>query len=297
MRAFATLVFSALCPLSCSSGVRGDVGDDAMMQIPGAQFVRGPMPDGSASGPSVEQITLMTNDIWAGLTNDPISGALSPTSTSVAIGLKGDVGYWVLVAGVPSISTPADPSFSATLAFSTAVAPGSYTLSALAIDDSGNLGRPSTQVLAGEASPTNPAASGDLVVTLSWDTESNLDLYVVDPTGKEIDWDTPSSQPAFSFDQVDGGSYGYIDYDSNANCVIDGLRREDAIWPRVPPSGSYEVRVDAPSLCGQPIAYWTVRVFLYGNVIAEATGVALEADTIGSHGADSGLVALRFSVP
>ena len=136
-----------------------------------------------------------------------------------------------------------------------------------------------------------------LVVTLTWDTESNLDLSVVDPTGAEIYWNNQSSQPPFSFDQVDGGSYGTIDYDSNADCVIDGLRREDVIWTGPPPRGTYSVRVDAPSLCGQPIANWTVHVVLRGRTIALASGVALNADTMGAHGAGAGVLALQFAVP
>jgi len=281
---------------SCS-GVQADTGSDAYMQIPGAQFVRGPMPQGSSSGPGTLQISLMNNNIWAGLVNDPVSGALDPTATAAALGLQGDVGYWIVVAGVPSETTPDDPSYSATLQFSEAIAVGSYTLVVRAVDGNGNFGLPKTQTLVAETSPLNPPATGDLVVTLTWDTDANLALHVVDPAGVDIYWGNPSSEPPFPFDQNDSGSYGYIDYDSNANCVIDGLRREDAIWPDPPPGGQYTVRVDTPSLCGQAIAYWTVRVLLYGRAIGEASGVALDADTMGSHGAGAGVLALQFAVP
>ena len=94
-----------------------------------------------------------------------------------------------------------------------------------------------------------------------------------------------------------GGSYGYIDYDSNASCVIDGLRREDAIWSHPPPPGTYTARGDAPSLCGRPIAYWTVRALLHGVEVAHASGVAVDADTRGSHGLGSGVLALQLTVP
>jgi hypothetical protein len=165
------------------------------------------------------------------------------------------------------------------------------------VDQNGNFGAQATQLLVAEASPLNPPATGDLVVTLTWDTESNLDLHVVDPAGLDIYWGNQSSQPPFSFDQTDGGSYGYIDYDSNANCVIDGLRREDAMWPHSPPPGQYTVRVDTPSLCGQPIANWKVSVVLEGKPIGQASGAALEADTMGTHGVGSGVLALQFTVP
>jgi hypothetical protein len=277
--------------------VRADTGADAYMQIPGAQFVRGPMPDGSPGGPAALQVSLVDNDIWAGLSNDPIGGALAPTATAAAIGLQGDVGYWIVPAGVPDVATPQDPSFGANLVFSLGIILGSYTLVVRAVDQDGNFGPPSTQILVAEESPLNPPATGDLVVTLTWDTESNLNLHVVDPNGVDIYWGNQSSQPPFMFNQMDGGSYGYVDYDSNANCVIDGLRREDAIWADPPPSGQYTVRVDTPSLCGQPIANWTVHVLLSGSEVAQASGVAVSEDTRGSHGLGAGVLALQFSVP
>jgi hypothetical protein len=142
-----------------------------------------------------------------------------------------------------------------------------------------------------------------LVVTLTWTNDANLSLHVVDPEGNEIYWGHQSTQPPFLFDQVDGGSYGYIDYDSNANCVIDGLDREDVIWSgddagvSSVPSGQYTVRVDTPSLCSEPDAYWTVKVVLEGKLIAEATGIALPEGTWGSHGTGSGVLALQFTLP
>ncbi len=301
MRAPSVLGFAGLlagaCATSCSTGVRADVGADAYMQLPGAQFIRGPMPQGSAAGPNVDQVTLVNNNIWAGLQTDPIGGAMDPSATAAAIGLQGDVGYWIVVAGPPGVATPTDPSFSANAVFSQGIILGSYTLVVEAVDGNGHFGPPSTQILVAETNPLDPPATGDLVVTLTWDTESNLGLHVVDPNGTDIYWGNQSSQPPFSFNQSDGGSYGYIDYDSNANCVIDGLRREDVLWPDPPPSGQYIVRVDAPSLCGQPIANWTVRVVLEGNAITQASGVAVDADTMGSHGVGSGVLALQFAVP
>jgi len=289
-------VFLLAAALSCN-GVQADTGTDAYMQISNGQFVRGPMPAGSASGPTVAKIILQNANIWPGLENDSIAGALSPMATAAAIGLRGDVGYWVVTAGVPNVTTPTYPSFGTAAAFSLGIIPGTYTLVVQGMDHDGTFGLPGTQVLYEEPSPLNPPATGALVVTLTWDTNANLSLHVVDPGGTEIFWGDQSTQPPFSFDQVDGGSYGYIDYDSNANCVIDGLRREDAIWKSAPPTGQYIVRVDAPSLCGQPEANWTVKVVLDGKQIGQAGGVALDADTMGSHGLGSGVLALQFTVP
>jgi hypothetical protein len=298
MRAFVPLLVA--CGLggaaSCAS-VRADTGSDAYMIVPGGQFVRGPMPDGSDGGPEVAQLDLIDNNIWAGMQGDAISGALGANATAAAIGLQGDHGYWVVTAGVPSIATPDNPSFSATASFSEGIVLGSYTLVVRGVDSSGNFGVASAQVLVAEDSPTNPTPTGQLVVKLTWDTESNLNLHVLDPTGAEIYWNEQSSEPPSPNASTDAGSFGYIDYDSNANCVIDGLRREDVVWPGTPPSGQYTVRVDTPSLCGEPVANWTVTVVLQGAEIAHASGVALDADTRSAHGLGAGQLALQFSVP
>lgn len=300
--AFLWVAGGLTCAVACS-GVRADTGSDAYMQVHGARFVRGSMPAGSASGPGVAAITLVNDNIWPGLDSFAIAGDLAPGATAVAIGLRGDVGYWLLPAGVPGFDTPKDPSFAGSAAFSLGIIPGTYTLVARGIDPNGNFGLAATQVLTEEDNPLNPPAEGALVVTLRWDTEANLSLHVVDPRGGEVYWNHQSTQPPFSFDQIDAGSYGYIDYDSNANCVIDGLRREDAIWPGTDagvsslPPGQYTVRVDAPSLCAEQEAQWTVKVALEGKPIGEASGIALPADTMGSHGAGSGVLALQFTVP
>ncbi len=291
---FAPLGIAAVLA-SCNAGVQADAGADAYMQVRGAHFFRGSMPTGSASGPAVVQLTLMDNDIWPGLLDDPIGGALAPKATAAAIGLQGDKGYWVVVAGPPYVATPDDPSFAGNASFSTGILPGGYTLVVRAIDANGNFGLPVKQILTGVASPTNPPPMGQLVVTLSWDVDANLDLHVVDPTGAEIFWGDQSSEPPLG--GVDGGSYGYVDGDSNANCVIDGLDKEDAIWPGTPPPGQYTVRVDAASMCGQPIAHWTVSAVFRGKPLGQASGVATDASTRGSHGAGSGVLAMQFTVP
>lgn len=296
MRSLAAIAFASVLAASgvasCNSGVQADTGTDAYMQVAGAQFVRGPMPSGSASGPAVEQITSLNENIWPGLTDFGVGGAIAPAGTSAAVGLQGDKGYWIVLAAAPNVAAPNYPTFGATAEFSNGIVPGKYTLVVRAVDVNGNFGPPKTQLLVAEPSPTNPPLVGDLVVTLTWDNDANLDLHVVQPDGFEVYWDDQSSESA-----MDGGSYGYVDYDSNANCVIDGLDREDAIWPQEPPPGRYTVRVDAASLCGEPVANWNVQAIYRGKQVAHASGVATDASTRGSHGVGSGVLAVQFTVP
>jgi hypothetical protein len=284
-----------LALVACGPTVKDDPGSNAYLRVPGASFVRGPMPQGSPSAPGVASIALVNSFIHPNTVDYPIAGALEPGATAAAIGLQGDVGYWIVVSGLPNVATPTDPSFTASATFSAGIVPGPYKLVVQAVDAHGRFGLPSAQSLTAQASPSDPA--GALVITLGWDTETDLDLHVVDPSGQEIDHAAMSDQPPPFAPPPEAGSYGYLDWDSNANCVIDGRRQESVVWPNPPPSGHYIVRVDAASLCGQPIAHWTVQATLKGRPIGKAQGVAVDASTRGPHDHGAGVTALELDVP
>jgi hypothetical protein len=263
-----------------------------------AQFYRGALP-GDESGPPVEAVNLVVNSIHAGYVDKSFSAVIGPQGTASALMLGGDPGYWVVVAGPPAADTPTLPSVTATLQFSDNLLPGTYDLNVSAIDGSGKFGKPNvTKLTAAEQG----LPQGTLVVSLAWDTESDLDLHVIDGNGAEIfygninSWQPPGpGQPPPPPDAYKSG--GILDFDSNAHCVIDGLRREHVVWTQTPPKGHYIARVDAFSLCGQPFAHWSVVEYLDGKALTQARGVALADDTRGDHGRDSGLTAIEFDVP
>jgi hypothetical protein len=291
----AILVIVACALVACTGGASSDRGLGATMRVKGAQFVPGAMPSGDPGGPRVASLLLPNNTIRASFADDPLSGALDPSATAAAVGLDGDTGYWIVSAGAPSVATPDNPSFAALLAFAADLAaPRTYTLVVRAVDEQGTFGAPSTQTLTA-ASVAAPA--GSVVVTLTWDTEADLDLHVVDPLGNEISHRQPSSLPQVRPGEDAGTTYGYLDFDSNAACVIDGRRQEDVIWPNDAPPGHYTVRVDTTSMCGQPIAHWTVRANVRGAAGTPAAGVSLDYDTQGPHDRGAGLRALDFDVP
>ena len=98
--------------------------------------------------------------------------------------------------------------------------------------------------------------TGDVQVTLSWDSDSDVDLHVVDPNGDEVHWANR---------QVASG--GELDLDSNAGCAIDGVRNENITWPvGSAPRGTYTVRVDYWSACSVAATSYTVLVNNGGNV-------------------------------
>jgi hypothetical protein len=93
-----------------------------------------------------------------------------------------------------------------------------------------------------------PVGNGDVEVTLTMTQATDLDLYVVDPTGVVVYYGN------------DGGfSGGQLDLDANAACSGNmGVNNEHIFWPRAQaPAGTYTVRVAHFESCvsGQPVDY------------------------------------------
>jgi hypothetical protein len=216
---------------------------------------------------------------------------------AVAIGLAGDVGYWILRADPPTAAAPSAPTFDTTLSFARSLPTGSRDLVLRAVDADRRFGPPAVRTLhiQGETVP-----EGELVVALAWDNGADLDLHVVDPNGVEI-----FKRNVNSFEAVPGipggppGSArdgGVLDFDSNEGCVEDGRRAENVVWKNPPPVGRYVVRVDTMSLCGEHVAYWRVQAFRRGASMGTASGVSTEHDTRFSHDRGAGVLALELDV-
>ena len=96
------------------------------------------------------------------------------------------------------------------------------------------------------------------VLSLSWDTAVDLDIVVETPSGAII------GQGVSASDAGGGESSGgpVLDHDSNANCVIDNIDRDDLVWQSTPETGTYQVWVDLFRACGQPAVTFTVSLWL-----------------------------------
>jgi hypothetical protein len=285
----------ALCAAACSAGASDDPALGARLRLDNAQYVAGAMPS-PGGGPEVAALNLTTTTIWPGLQGKPLSGALGPEATAAAIALSTDSGYWIVRAGSPDISAPTLPTFQSAASFSWSLPSGAYTLEVRAVDAEQRFGPPLRQTLSALEHAPSLEIEGALVITLSWDSEADVDLHVVDPLGNEIYHGATSSMSAFSPTRANA-SNGRLDHDSNADCAIDGLRQEDVTWSDAPPSGHYLVRVDTPSLCGQPNARWSVHASLNGTLLGVASGLALASDTRGPHDRGAGVLALELDVP
>lgn len=270
-------------------------GVTALMRVTAAQFAPGALP-GPQDGPAVTGLVTLQNTVYPGEVASPLSGSLGRGATAVALELAGDRGYWILPAGPAAITAPEEPTFAAQLCFAATLPPGRRALRAQGRDAEGRpgpLAELELEVLAAAA----PA--GALVVSLRWDTQVDLDVHVQQPDGTEI-WSgmktgyrPPPGQPA---DPEAQARAGRLDFDSNAQCVIDGRQREDVIWSSAPPRGHYRVRVDTASLCQRDAAVWTLQLYREGALDAQASGQSTEAATRGGHGLGAGVLALEFDV-
>ncbi len=109
--------------------------------------------------------------------------------------------------------------------------------------------------------------TGDVQVTLTWQTYDDIDLYVTDPNGEEIYYLNDISS-----------SGGKLDRDNKCDNMIIG-RPENIFWSSgAAPSGTYTVQVKYYSACEtEKYVNWTVRTIVMGNV-QTYTGTLTEVD-------------------
>jgi hypothetical protein len=95
-------------------------------------------------------------------------------------------------------------------------------------------------------------AGGDIQVSVTWNTEADVDLHVLEPGGEEIYYGNRSSNTG-----------GELDIDANAACGTSNLRQENVGWSTgEAPPGQYIVRVEYWSSCGAVQTDYIVTVYL-----------------------------------
>jgi hypothetical protein len=297
-------VVASLLTAGCAASASPESGVTALLRVSNGQFVEGALtPDTSATGSAViSGVAINNTNVYPGEQNFPLSGTV--TGATALIGLEDDVGYWIVPATLIDQTTVGGYDFSTQLTFSPLMPVGSQTLILRGVTKDGTVGP--AQLYKLDAATIVP--SGALVITLAWDTEVDLDLHVVmpnvaDPTTPIEIWAKHPvglpvpvlGGPPIYPDQI--ANAPYLDFDSNANCVIDGRRQENVIFPVAPSPGSYTVRVDTPSLCGLSNAQWTVSATLAdGTVLGTAQWESTDSSTRGPHVAGSGLLAFTFTI-
>ncbi len=115
--------------------------------------------------------------------------------------------------------------------------------------------------------------TGDVQLSLTWDSTDDLDLHVIDPSGEEIFFAEPTSS-----------SGGALDVDSNAGCMSETTTPiENVFWPDgESPDGHYVVRVHFYGECGGDSSTqdFTVTTRIGGEVSDEFNGTIGEDETV-----------------
>jgi len=254
-----------------------DTGISEPVRVQSGQFVPGalpgtPQPDASVvdagTAPQVIDVNVGDTAVEPGELGLVFTGhtTVNAQATAVRFADLGS-GYWVVPVGAPDPSDNGLLTWQLSADFGRDIPPGFHDLLFAAIGADGSSGTQSGISLCVDTPvPDNlnicvpkrapPAA----VLSLAWDTAVDLDLIVQTPSGAVIGGKTATVLPP------DAGAVaktnGVLDRDSNSDCVIDDIDREDVVWQSTPAAGDYQVWVDLFGACSQPSVRFTVSLWL-----------------------------------
>lgn len=264
----ALLPILLLCGISlaaCRESQTYDPGTSEPVVVREGVFHRGALPvDDTATAPLVTNAGSVGGVVTQGQSSLSYSGLVSPDAYSIAVAMPGlGSGYWVLPAGGPDVTQDNQLVFQLTADFSRDVPYGNQTVSFVAIDGKGRPGPryDTTICILPETAGNNLSACvssvtpQNAIVSLTWDTDVDLDLVVIAPNGKIVRAKTPTTAlvdaGVIPPSVVNDPTTGSLSRDSNANCDIDSIRRESLVFPGVPPAGEYQIFVSLQSPCGK----------------------------------------------
>jgi hypothetical protein len=273
--------------VACSGGQPANVGLGEPLQVSGAQFISGDLPgeppvDGgaseeggasSAAAPlSIVEVDFNNVNVIPGASNKSFGGVVTNDAVAVGVRLAGlGSGYWVVPVAGSDNTVPNADDFTFSASFGIDDPPGNRPLRMVAIDANGNGGAQLDTELCvewripdnrHECVPSNPVPA--VVFSLQWDDNFDVDLHVITPDGTDVN---PKTNPLAV--PIDGGepppSDPKIDRDSLGQCVPDGWRQEDMVFPDYPATGPYDIYADPFAACGQSAVRFVLTIYEAGS--------------------------------
>ncbi len=224
-----------------------------------------------ASAPKTLQATITKYNepfVYQGQGNVPIAGIASNGVSAVAVAMESlGTGYWVVPVG-PLDGDTLQPTWELTADFGSSVPEGFRNLQFVGVDGNGNAGTLQSQKICFASrvpdgyqgcvpNPKPPAA----IISLSWDTNVDLDLQVKTPDGRLVEPKNPLTVDLDAGTTTIPSDAGRIDRDSNGNCAIDNIRYENLVWANTAPQGTYGIYVNLFDSCKQPSVRFNVQVY------------------------------------
>jgi hypothetical protein len=242
------------------------LGLDEPIRITDAQFHEGPMPGAApgstepVDGPAVTALNLNNFVVYNGAASKRFSGRAQRRAVAVGVAMPGfSDGWWVLPTRGVDVNDPDEVTFLSTLGFHPQLEPGLHPLRLVALDAEGRAGRQRDwEICLLPPYPDNRNACDsandppEVVVTLSWDRDADVDLEIVTPSGRRV---TPG-KPRVDPDDEDSPR---IDRDSLGRCEPDGARRESIAFQERP-SGTWRFYVRLYDACENAGTRWELLV-------------------------------------
>ena len=203
-----------------------------------------------------------------------ITGIASTDAETVAVRFDDiGTGYWVVPVGAPDPQNSGELGWGIAADFGNNLPIGFRHLLFAATDKTGQSGQQlSLEVCTTAPYPDNLNACSpktkppQTILSLVWDTNVDLDLRLVTPSGSVVGGKSFSTLSAsdggISDTALKAPDVGILDRDSNGSCVLDGLRREDVSWQGKAPPGRYQVYVNLYDACGQASVRFKVVLYL-----------------------------------
>ena len=211
---------------------------------------------------AITSFTLGFGVLHPGTRNAQITGRATKSAYSVGLRFSDlGTGYWVRAVGSEDPLIPGELQWQLAIDAASAVTPGLHQLEVVAFDARGKAGEKAVlpvciaSDLPDNLNSCNPQNQPPLAVaSLSWNTDSDLDLTVVAPDGTTYGRSKRSLV-------VGGKTLARLDGDGVSGCLADGRRRESFAWNEAPPTGIWRIYANLFDACTRPSVAYTLTIY------------------------------------